>query len=233
VLTQTVNQAAAGTMTLAASNLAPQYSDLDTFTATYSPAAGAPVPRTVTFKVGTQVLGDAPLNLVGTSYQATWTGQMVEPSPFGTAPTGQMKPGAHTVTATTSDANFVATTGSRSISIAKEDARVTNTTPTTVKLSPTGTMVLTASVKDISAVVGDPATDPYPGDIRNATVTFVDRGGVVNIATVNVAADGSASFTWTPTLGTAVSKTYTIGFIVSNYYNRNSTLDNVTITVTK
>src|SRR5206468_3077433 len=53
-LAQTVNKAT-GTMTLMVSGLTPQYSDLDTFRATFTPGtAGGPAPAAVSFKVGTQ-----------------------------------------------------------------------------------------------------------------------------------------------------------------------------------
>jgi hypothetical protein len=34
-------------------------------------------------------------------------------------------------------------------------------------------------------------------------------------------------------MGTATSKTFTIGFLVSGYYNRNATVDNMTLVVQK
>jgi hypothetical protein len=240
-LTQTVNPAT-GTTSVAVSAFMVQYSDMETFTATFTPTnAGGPVPTRMSFKVGTQTIGDAPVNLVGSVYQAVWSGQMVEPMPFGAAPTGQMKPGSHTVYATTADSNFAPSTGSRPISIIREDARVANAGLTSVSFggSATGTVVLSATVKDITAVIGDPAWDPYPGDIRNATVTFIDRATSTNIATVNVTLSGSdpklgvVTYNWPVNLGTATSKSFTIGLIVSNYYNRSSTSDDATINVSK
>ena len=62
---------------------------------------------------------------------------------------------------------------------------------------------------------------------------FIDRSTSLTIATVNVAANGTATFTWPIDLGAATSKAFTIGFVVSNYYNRNSTADNVVVTVNK
>jgi hypothetical protein len=80
----------------------------------------------------------------------------------------------------------------------------------------------------VSEALESPAT---PGSLTNATVAFIDRGTGATIATVPVAADGTASYLWTPAMGTAKSKTFTIGFLVSNYYNRNAIADNVTVTV--
>jgi Bacterial Ig-like domain (group 3) len=237
VLTQTVNPAG-GTASVAVSALTPQYSDMETFTATFTPTTGGPVPARMTFKVGTQIVGDAPVTLVGGVFQAQWTGQLLEPTP--PPGTGQMKPGSRAVTAV-ADSNFNVTSPAKLITIQKEDARVTNTTPTSISFggSATGTVVLSANVRDITAVTGDAAWDNFGGDIRNATVSFVDRSTAAIIATVNVALSGSdpkvgvATFNWPVNLGTATSQTISIGFIVSNYYNRNSTLDNVNITVNK
>jgi hypothetical protein len=235
-VTVTVSQAAAGTTALAITPLTVQYSDKPTFTATYTPpAAGAPIPTTVNFKIGTDVLGSAPLVLVGTQYQATWSGQLLESTPTSVT----VKPGAKTVVAATVDPNFVASSGSRPMTINKEDARVAYTGPTAPKLGgQIGTVVLTASIKDITAVTGDAAWDANGGDISKAQVQFVDRGTNITLGVVDVvrSADptvGTATFNWSVDLGTAASKAYTIGFIVTNYYNRNQTVDNVTVTVSK
>jgi hypothetical protein len=216
---------ATGTTSIVASLAAVQYSDVETFTATFTPTtAGGPIPTLMTFKVGTQALGTAPVNLVGTVYKAVWTGKMLEnATPPGT---GQMKPGTRTVAAVTADPNFVASTGSRLISIVREDARLTNNMPATLVRNGTGTVPLTVAVSDITAVTGDAAWDPNPGDIGNATVAFIDRATGATIATVNVGADGIARFDWA-----AAPKSYTIGFLVSNYYNRSSVADDVTVTV--
>jgi hypothetical protein len=240
-LTQTVNQAT-GTASLAVTGLTPQYSDNDTFTASFTPSiAGGRAPAKVSFKVGTQIVGEATPTLSGGVYQYAWTGPLIEPTPFGAAPTGQMKPGPRIVTATFVDANFSVTNPTRSLTMAKEDARVAYSGPTSFSLggSATGTVVLNLTVKDITAMIGDPAWDGKAGDIRNAQVQFIDRGTNTVLGTVNVSASGdtatvgTATFNWSVNLGTATSKAFTIGFLVTNYYNRNSTLDNVNITVNK
>src|SRR5437763_14496578 len=64
-LTLTVNKAT-GTAALSLSVLTPQYSDIETFRATFTPAvAGGPAPAKVTFKVGLQVMADAPFIWTG------------------------------------------------------------------------------------------------------------------------------------------------------------------------
>src|SRR5205823_3268040 len=94
-LTQTVNQAT-GTAALSVSALTPQYSDKDTFTATFTPSApGGPAPSAITFKVGTDVTGTVPMTLVNGAWQAVWSDQLIERTAVG-----QMKPGSRIVTAT-------------------------------------------------------------------------------------------------------------------------------------
>ena len=39
----------------------------------------------------------------------------------------------------------------------------------------TATVPLRATIQDITAVLGDPAFDAYPGDITNASVSFINR----------------------------------------------------------
>jgi hypothetical protein len=150
-----------------------------------------------------------------------------------------MKPGAKAVTAV-ADSNFNVTSGPRSMTIQKEDARVSYGGPTSFTLGgATGTVVLNLTVKDISAMTGDPAWDANPGDIRNAQIQFWDRGTNTVLGTVNVTAGpdpatvGTATFNWAVNLGTATSKTYSIGFVATNYYNRNQSVDDVNITVNK
>src|SRR5207245_11584250 len=127
------------------------------FTASYTPGvAGGPGPAlsNVIFKVGTQTLGVATsVSLVGGVYQYAWTGPLVEPSPFGTAPTGQLKPGTRTVTATFVDPNCTVANPNKLITAKAEDARVAYSDPTSFSLggSSTGTVVLHLTVKDITA----------------------------------------------------------------------------------
>ncbi|HMC67909.1 MAG TPA: MBG domain-containing protein, partial [Mycobacteriales bacterium] len=196
--TQTVAQAT-GTATMTVSALTPQYSDSDTFTATFTPSkAGGPAPAKINFKVGTQVLPDVTPTPSGGNYVYTWTGQMIEPSPFGTAPTGQMKPGSRTVTAAFTDPNFSMTNPAKLITIRAEDARVAYGGPTSFALgAATGTVTLNLTVKDITAMVGDPASDATAGDIRNAQVQFFDRGTNTILGTVNVSSGADT------TVGTA------------------------------
>ena len=62
---------------------------------------------------------------------------------------------------------------------------------------------------------------------------FVNRDTGAMIATVPVAADGTATYTWNVDILALPSKVYNIGMVVGNYYVRNSTLDDVSIEVYK
>jgi hypothetical protein len=223
---QTVRQAT-GTTAVAVTLFTVQYSDVQTLTATFTPSkSGGPAPARVSFRIGTQPIGEAPVTLSGGVYKAVWSGPLLEP--VNPAPaTAQLRPGVKTVYATTNDPNFVASTGSRPFTLSKEDALITRTMPASVKLRADGTIILTTRVSEAPE---NPAT---PGSLTNATVAFIDRATGATIATVPAAADGTAAYNWTPAMGTATSKTFTIGFLVSGYYNRNATVDNMTLVVQK
>ena len=45
--------------------------------------------------------------------------------------------------------------------------------------------------------------------------------------------DGIVIFNWNANIGTNATQTFTFGFIVSNYYTRNSTLDDATLVVVR
>jgi hypothetical protein len=223
-----------------------QYSDLVTFTATLSPdsAGGVSPADHVTFKVGTQVIGTVPLTSAAGVLTGKLTSALLEPTPFGTAPTGQMAPGDHTVTAvfTTINTNFTVGSPTTSLKITQEDARATYTGSVFVSTgSPaksTAIVTLSATIQDISVV--DPS-DPNPGDIRNATVTFINRdtntviksGLPVGLVSLSDAKTGTVTYNWNVDIGSANSATFTVGIIVCNYYTRNSSGDNTVITVSK
>jgi hypothetical protein len=153
-----------------------QYSDKVTFMATLSPAAcnGAGSPATnVTFKVGTQVMNAVPIPLMldGGVLKATLADvPLLEPTPFGTAPTGQMAPGSRTVTAVFGgvNPNFTVVNPTTTLTITQENASATYSGPsyfsTASSSSTTAQVTLSVTVVDVS--------DGARGDIRNAKVTF-------------------------------------------------------------
>jgi len=232
---------ATGTVTL--SNSPWQYSDQEIFTAKLSPASigGQSPAGYVTFSIGTQTIGTVQLQ----NTSGVLTGTLAYPL--------AQAPGSYTVKAvfsTTSipgsgvNPNFTVGTPTTPLTVTREDARAYYAGLTFVSTSSltsgTATVTLSATIKDITAVTGDPAYDANAGDIRKATVTFINRDTNTAIATVPVglvsAGDtktGTATYNWPVNIGTANSQSYTIGIIVNNYYTRNSSEDNTVVTVSK
>ncbi len=171
---------------------------------------------------------------------------LLEPTPYGTAPTGQMTPGNRTVRAVFSgiNPNFAVNDATATLTINREDARAEYIGDTYVSTgsatSSTATILLAATIRDITAV---DSSDPNAGDIRNARVTFVNRDtstpisgctnlpvGLVNPSDTKV---GTVSCNWTANIGSSDSVNYTIGIIVNHYYTRDSSDDNTVVTVSK
>src|SRR5206468_10303565 len=130
--------AAPATSTATVSPVSLQYSDRVSFTATICPGSALtinPTGSSVTFKIGSQTMGTvstwtavvAPTCSTGSGIQATLANvALLEPTPFGTAPTGQLAPGTRTVTALLSgiDSNFsTANSPTTTLTINKEDAK--------------------------------------------------------------------------------------------------------------
>jgi hypothetical protein len=131
------------------------------------------------------------------------------------------------------------------LTVTREDALAIYTGATfastsSIKAS-TATVTLAATILDITADNTDQKYDAYPGDIRKATVTFINRDngqvlaadipvGLVSSADLKV---GTASTNVTLSLGGSDSESFTIGIIVNNYYARNSSDDNTVVTVSK
>jgi hypothetical protein len=239
--TQTVYKSST-TTTLSLSPYTRHYSDRETFEATVTAAngAGEPPAESVTFKIGTQSIGTAPLLPSGTGYKARLADvPLLEPSP-----TGQLMPGTRIVTAVFNgvNGNYSVSNPLRTLGIYREDARVTYNGSKIVRTDGGGrkaTIRLSAIVRDISATL-EAAGDADSGDIRRATLAFVNRDTFATIAQVpvtlvddNDTTTGTASYTWTVDIGSAKTKTFNVGLLVINYYNRNSTLDDVRITVSK
>ena len=102
-------------------------------------------------------------------------------------------------------------------------------------------MLLTATIQDITAVTGDPAYDPNPGDIRNAVARFVNRdAGDALLCTAPIglvssldSKTGAISCSTTLSSGSSGSQQYTIGIIVGGYYLRNNSADDTVLTVSQ
>jgi len=215
-----------------------QYSDLSTFVVTLSPNSilGVQPATGVQFKIdGNNIGALQTLTAGGGSLTASLTPQIL------------VGPGNHAITAvfTGVNSNFtVNSPSSQNLAVTQEDARAAYTgllyVTTSSPASSTATVVLSATIQDITATA-DAAGDTNFGDIRNATVTFINRDTNAPIATnlpvglVNAGdtKTGTATYSWTVDIGNADAATYTIGVIVNNYYTRNSSTENATLDVKK
>ena len=144
-------------------------------------------------------------------------------------------------------ANYTFSYGGGTLNVVGEDARASYSGSTSFRTrsasSATASALLSATIRDVTAVGGDPAFDPFAGDIRNAKVTFVNRATgaafagcwnlPVTLAVPTDATAGSASCTTTLAAPRAGLTRYTVGIVVSGYYARDSSTDNRTITVTR
>jgi hypothetical protein len=218
-LARTINKASATGTFLTLSPLQKQYSDRVLLEATMSVFAPG---DTVTFMSGTTVLASAVPVVSG---KASVSAPML------------LAPGTRVVTAVFNSPNYTVTNVTKSASILKEDARVAyaGTNGETLALAGRAFIPITVNVMDISATT-DPTTDPDAGDISTATVTFINRTTSASLATVTVTANvdrrtGTATYNLPAAAVGASPSSLTIGFIVSGNYNRNSTTDNVTITI--
>lgn len=224
-----------------------QYSDPITLQATLTPGSlsGSCTPATtVTFMIGSQVMGTAPLTLSGSGWIATLNTALLETS--GNA--GSMAPGNKTVTAVFNnvDPKFTIANPTAVLTVLPEDARVYYTGElsgfTTGATQSGATITLSATVKDITAVSADPSYDAYAGDIRNARVKFVNRDDGTDISgwltpgqvTTPDTKTGTVTFNWNVDIGNLYSKTFNIGIVVDNgYYIRNSAADNAAVIISK
>jgi hypothetical protein len=194
---------------------------------------------TVQFTIGTSNYGSASINTGGVASLAP---QQIF-----------LAPGTYTVQATftpTDIANFLGSSGSSTLIVTQEDARAYYTgallASTGSLTSTSANVTLAATIKDITAVPSSDPTyiasqyDPYPGDIRNAKVTFVNRDasnavlcmasvGLVSLSDTTV---GTATCNATLTANSTTGGTpYNIGIVVGNYYTRNNSDDNTVINV--
>ena len=145
-------------------------------------------------------------------------------------------PGDYAVTAkfTSTNPSFVDSEGGpATLTVTQEDARAYYNgnflfwTPSV--RSTEASVTLSAAVRDLTAV--DPSLDEYPGDIRNATVTFVDRETntpfagcsdlTIGLVDPEDMTTGIASCNTTLTASSSTGATqYTVGIVVNGYYSR-------------
>jgi len=149
-----------------------QYSDLvdisvgiaDGYTCGEYAATGADI------FIGTQYMGTVSFAISGSDLVATlYNVALLEPTPWGTSPTGQMAPGVHAVTAVLSgvSSNFSISNTGTPLTIECEDADVIYTGGEFFTANPNNgdfTAALDAFIADV--------IDASRGDIRHADVTF-------------------------------------------------------------
>ena len=205
-----------------------QYSDLVSFYAQLSICSGYETSGSVTFKLGSTILGIAEVDEYGHT-------ELVD-IPMLYCPNNYL------VTAEYNGvAPYLGATGTSNLTITCEDAFAYYTGSSYVSTSSASsgnaTVTLSATIKDISAVDND---DENFGNITNAKVRFINRDngyiiadnvpvGLVAIGDTKV---GTATFNWNTSIS-GDSQCITIGVIVTGYYCRNSSDDNSIVTISK
>ncbi|HVK07210.1 MAG TPA: hypothetical protein VM597_00395, partial [Gemmataceae bacterium] len=159
------------------------------------------------------------------------------------AGTADLAPGAYAVRVAVRDAEGEAGTVDVPVTVTREDARATYSgvlfASTSSSSDPDAVVTLRATVRDLTAV--DPSADPNAGDVRHATVSFVNRDTGAVIAsglpvTLLDPADpksGVVSYDWTVDLGSANSRSVTVGVVVDGRYARNNSADDAVVTVSR
>jgi hypothetical protein len=257
--TVTVN-AAPTTSTLTVTPGTGQYSDLVTLKVVIANGAslcGGPNAATsTTFTINGQVMKhpttlitNIPFVLNGNDLEAILTTPLLD----YVLNSGVMSPGLKTVSAVINGIApefAVSQPANKSLTVTKEDARITYTgdliKATASASTYSATVTLRANIMDITVpqTPSDPAFDPDAGDIRNAKVMFIDRdlntpiSGWLSVTSLINPSDSkigtvSAPFTIGGLSSTTPSKQVTVGIIVNNggYYYRNDPGDNVVVTV--
>lgn len=157
-------------------------------------------------------------------------------------------PGTYVVRVTVSDDEGGTASDDITIVVEQEDARATYTGALFVSTSSTGSsssgtaiVTLAATIQDITAVLSDPDYDADPGDIRNASLTFVNRDNFnvvlcsapIGLVSPSDTKTGTGTCNWTASLGSADSMSVTVGIVVGDYYVRNETADDSIVTISK
>ena len=205
-----------------------QYSDLLSFYAQLSFCSGYPTSGSVTFKLGTTILGSVSINSSG------YAQLLNVPMTFA--------PNSYIVTAEYNGVlPYLATTGTSNLTITCEDANVYYTgssyVSTSSATSSSATITLSATIKDISAV---DTNDINFGNITNAKVTFINRDNnsviaaniPIGLVTIGDTKVGTATYNWNTSIS-GDSQSITIGVLVTGYYCRDTSNDNEVVTISK
>ncbi|NNF68828.1 MAG: tandem-95 repeat protein [Acidimicrobiia bacterium] len=136
-------------------------------------------------------------------------------------------PGEYVITVVVDDGT-VATSAQSTVMVTTEDARSFYVGPLFVSTSSVddndAVIELRATIQDITAASDDPATDAWPGDIRNATVTFTDESGTVLCAApvdLVIAGDtsvGTAACDWVADIGNNDAYEFEVRVVVDGWY---------------
>ena len=207
-----------------------QYSDMVRFTSIV--AGGAPLlaggpqaAASVTFMLGSQIMGTAPLLVDGANLKAELNAALVE------TVASQMAPGLKNVSAIINNVNanyqVSPNPAQATFTLAREDSdvsylgsRLVASTSSTVPL-------------DLRAMVTDKA-DSFRGSILNANVSFIISAdgqpnilvGPIQVSTSNLvdAQNAIVSTTYNYSLGTSLSRNLTITTVVNGYYTGGETV---------
>jgi hypothetical protein len=207
-----------------------QYSDKAHFTATLKEGSTSLADKTVEFKVGTQ------------NTEATTDENGVVSFDLKV----DQALGTPTVAASfAGDRNHTGASDSKTFTISAEDARASYTgsmfNSTASTTSSAATVGLAATIRDITAVTEDPAHDSSEGDVRHATVTFVNRessnaplcsSSVVLVSSADTKT-GTAKCDWKADIGAVDGKQFTVGVKVNGRYVRDASTDDSVVTVSK
>ena len=157
-------------------------------------------------------------------------------------------PGSYGLTAQFVSASpfYAGNVGGAALTVTAEDARAVYTgalfAATGCATCATATVTLSATVQDITAAAGDEAYDATAGDIRNATVTFINRDTnapinptplPVGLVSSGDRKTGTVTYNWSVNLGAADSLSVTVGLVVGKYYVQHLPGDNAVVTVSR
>jgi hypothetical protein len=209
-----------------------QYSDVATLTATLLDGSVGIPNKTITFTIGSQ------------STTATTDASGVASATLKITQAN----GSYSVKSSfAGDADYGSSSDSDPFTVAKENAGAYYTgdlfAQTSSATSSTATVVLSATIKDITALTGDPAYDADGGEIPFAKVSFVDgsgnplSSGCSNLSVGLVSSSdpkvGTATCNWSASIGSQDSIQFTVGIKVDGRYTRYESTDDVVVTVSK
>lgn len=169
--------------------------------------------------------------------QATDAGGVTRWSLFGTP---QIAPGTYVIRVAVTDEDTLSNYVDFTLIVDPEDARVQYTGPYNISALGNATSVvipLKATVKDITALPADPDFDSSAGEIRHATVTFVNRGTgtpltpPIPVVPSNDPTIGTVSYNLTVPMGGSPVTTFELEMVVGGYYTRDEVADDVFLTL--